>query len=223
MSGCSSGNMPHADYTYEEFEELLGRYYLSLLPLKNSVRPEDRRDYQTAMCILNELAFRHGVQFPEEAVKNPRYFSYRHDQFGGSLFCLNTDFLFFGETITPTDEEDCQMALDVLWGIIKKYSENRVENVEPLSNLSMVTRISSIYDESGVRADPETTQDKDRLKQIILGVLGRHNIAEIVYRTNGEQTVLTLGSWNPSYKRKTLADVLAEEESFFLLEWNFPS
>ena len=64
--------MPNTDFKYEEFEGLLGSFYLSLAPLRVSSKPKDQRDYQKAMKILNGFAQRYGVQSPEDAVKNPR-------------------------------------------------------------------------------------------------------------------------------------------------------
>jgi hypothetical protein len=72
MSEYNTGCMPRTDFRYEEFEGLLGSFHLSLLPLKDSEKPEDQRDYQKAMEVLNGFAQRYGVQSPEEAVNNPR-------------------------------------------------------------------------------------------------------------------------------------------------------
>ncbi len=72
MIEYKTGLMPHTDFSYEEFEGLLGSFHLSLLPLKESKKPEDQRDYQKAMQVLNSFAQRYGVQSPEDAVKNPR-------------------------------------------------------------------------------------------------------------------------------------------------------
>jgi hypothetical protein len=67
-----TGHMPHTDLGYEEFEGLLGSYYLSVLPLKNSKNPEDKKDYETILQILNGFSERYNIQSPEDAVKNPR-------------------------------------------------------------------------------------------------------------------------------------------------------
>jgi len=72
MPEYNTGCMPNTDFRYEEFEGLLGSFHLSLSPLKDSARPEDQRDYQRAMKILNGFAQRYGVQSPEEATRNPR-------------------------------------------------------------------------------------------------------------------------------------------------------
>jgi len=72
MSEYNTGCMPRTNFGYEEFEGLLGSFYLSLLPLKDSAKPEDQRAYQKAMEVLTGFAQRYGVQSPKEAVKNPR-------------------------------------------------------------------------------------------------------------------------------------------------------
>lgn len=72
MKSYNSGCMPTTDFRYEEFEGLLGSFHLSLLPLRDSARPEDQRDYQKAMEVLNGFSQRYGVQSPEDTVKNPR-------------------------------------------------------------------------------------------------------------------------------------------------------
>ena len=72
MLEYNTGCMPRTDFKYEEFEGLLGNFHLSLLPLRDSAKPEDQRDYQNAMKVLNWFAQRYGVQSPEEAVRNPR-------------------------------------------------------------------------------------------------------------------------------------------------------
>ncbi|MEK6899953.1 MAG: hypothetical protein AABX05_02400 [Nanoarchaeota archaeon] len=72
MPKYNTGCMPNTDFRYEEFEGLLGSFHLSLFPLRDSAKPEDQRDYQKVMEILNGFAQRYGVQSPEEAAKNPR-------------------------------------------------------------------------------------------------------------------------------------------------------
>jgi hypothetical protein len=64
--------MPRTDFRYEEFEGLLGSYYLTLLPLRNSQDLEDQKDFETALSILNGFAERHDIQKPEDAVAHPR-------------------------------------------------------------------------------------------------------------------------------------------------------
>ena len=72
MPEYKTGCMPNTDFRYEEFEGLLGSFQMSLLPLRGSRRPEDQRDYQRAMEILNGFAQRYEVQSPEDAARNPR-------------------------------------------------------------------------------------------------------------------------------------------------------
>lgn len=68
----NSGTMPRTDYRYEEFEGYLGSFYITLLPLKDSMNDQDRVDFETAVQILNRFAERHGVQSPVDAVQHPR-------------------------------------------------------------------------------------------------------------------------------------------------------
>ena len=72
MPGYNTGCMPRTDFRYEEFEGLLGSFYLSLLPLRNSPNTEDHRDYHKAMGVLTGFAQRYRIQSPEDAVQNPR-------------------------------------------------------------------------------------------------------------------------------------------------------
>lgn len=67
----NTGVMPDTDFRYEEFEGLLGSYYLSLLPLKEGGEP-DQADFEAVVGILNGFAERHGVQLPEKAAVQPR-------------------------------------------------------------------------------------------------------------------------------------------------------
>ena len=72
MPEFRTGCMPNTDFRYEEFEGLLASYALTLKPLKTTEKPEDLKDYNRAMEILNEFAQRYGIQPPEQAIKNPR-------------------------------------------------------------------------------------------------------------------------------------------------------
>lgn len=67
----NSGEMPHTDFHYEEFEGLLGSYYLTMRPLRNGPR-QDQTDFGIITGILNGFARRHGVRMPKEAVVRPR-------------------------------------------------------------------------------------------------------------------------------------------------------
>ncbi len=67
-----SGTMPRTDFTYEEFENLLASFYLTLLPLRDRNNTEDKADFETAVAILNGFAERHDLHKPEGAAKDPR-------------------------------------------------------------------------------------------------------------------------------------------------------
>jgi hypothetical protein len=68
----NAGAMPRTDFRYEEFEGMLGSYYLSLLPLKDSSVAEDNVVFKKTVAILDGFAERYGVQKPEQAVAAPR-------------------------------------------------------------------------------------------------------------------------------------------------------
>lgn len=67
----NSGHMPDTDFRYEEFEGLLGSYYLSLLPLQEGDE-KDKGHFQQAVDALNGLARSQRVQLPAIALANPR-------------------------------------------------------------------------------------------------------------------------------------------------------
>jgi hypothetical protein len=67
-----SGAMPNTDFLYEEFENLLASFYLTLLPIKTSRRDEDKKDFELVLDILNGFAERHDLRKPEAAASSPR-------------------------------------------------------------------------------------------------------------------------------------------------------
>lgn len=68
----NTGCMPNTDFRYEEFEGLLGSFYLTLRPFSESKVAGNKDDFVIALKSLNELAERYGIQKPEDAVKSPR-------------------------------------------------------------------------------------------------------------------------------------------------------
>ena len=64
--------MPNTDFKYEEFEGLLGSFYISLLPLKLTKDKKDTELFNEAYEILTGFSDRHNVQRPEQAFRKPR-------------------------------------------------------------------------------------------------------------------------------------------------------
>lgn len=122
-----TGCMPNTDFKYEEFEGLLGSFYLSLLPLKDSSRPEDREDYQSAIQVLNYFAKQYEVQSPEEVVKNPRTkndWAIAHVMPSSSTLDMVgsfiRDFGVGGEARTPDRKNVCLLGRTVL-SVLGRY------------------------------------------------------------------------------------------------------
>ncbi len=125
--------MPNTDFQYEEFEGLLGSFHLSLLPLKNSANPEDQRDYQRAMGVLDGFAQRYSVQSPEAAVKNPRAKESWGKAHAMSIFStvdmLNSFWHDFG-VATDTKTEDGQKRYELARLILGVYDRHKIAEVE---------------------------------------------------------------------------------------------
>lgn len=66
-----SGCMPNTQVTYEDFENLLASFRLTLLPLKMGSR-RDRKEFRKIEAILEGFAERHSVRDPELASESPR-------------------------------------------------------------------------------------------------------------------------------------------------------
>lgn len=66
-----TGCMPDNDFTYEEFEGLLGSFYLTFLCLKKG-DDEDKAAFQKVTEILNGFAESHHVRIPKEATGDPQ-------------------------------------------------------------------------------------------------------------------------------------------------------
>ena len=67
-----TGSMPTTDFTYEEFEGLLGSLYLTLQPLKDSPEKYDRAVWIGVCDVLDGFAARHDVRPIEEIIQSPR-------------------------------------------------------------------------------------------------------------------------------------------------------
>lgn len=67
-----SGEMPNTDFTYEEFEGFLASYYLTYQHLLTSPDGNQIEGFRQVVEILTRLAKRHGVQTPQDAIKNVR-------------------------------------------------------------------------------------------------------------------------------------------------------
>lgn len=68
----STGYMPHTDFRYEEFEGLLGSYYLTYRHLEVSGNSEKVAAFEKLEAILKSFAVRYTIQTPLDAAKNPR-------------------------------------------------------------------------------------------------------------------------------------------------------
>jgi hypothetical protein len=66
-----SGEMPHTDFRYEEFEGFLASYHLSLSTLATGGE-QDKKDFQAIVEAINGIAERNGLQMPEVAATQPR-------------------------------------------------------------------------------------------------------------------------------------------------------
>jgi hypothetical protein len=105
-----SGRMPNTGFTYEEFEGLLGSYYLTYVHFQESSKQKLRQAFENLNNVLTKLAEIYGVQKPVLAVKNVRskkdwgvpkkfssYFSVKD--------CLNSFYYDFG-VIQTSDEAE---------------------------------------------------------------------------------------------------------------------
>lgn len=136
MKEYNTGCMPRTDYRYEEFEGLLGSFHLSLLPLKDSTKPEDQRDYQKAMEVLNGFSQKYGVQSPEEAVKNPRaeedWGNASVKTNGATIILMGSFWRDFGLGGKPGDkdqEEQCKLGRTIL-SVFERYGIAQVGYME---------------------------------------------------------------------------------------------
>ncbi len=71
MVELNTGQIPDNDRRYEDLEVMLGRFYVSLLPLKDG-DARDQAHFNTAVSCLNGIARSRGIQLPEEAIVQPR-------------------------------------------------------------------------------------------------------------------------------------------------------
>jgi hypothetical protein len=72
MTNYRAGEINGTGFKYEEFENLLASFYLSLLPLRDSSSSEDKKSYRESMEILTRFSKRWGVRAPDEALQDPR-------------------------------------------------------------------------------------------------------------------------------------------------------
>lgn len=79
LSELKRGAMPNTDFTYQEFEGLLGSYYLTLEPLQHG-SDQDKSDFTEIIALLDGLADRHSVQRPAAAGMHPRMTTYEWGQ-----------------------------------------------------------------------------------------------------------------------------------------------
>ena len=123
------GKMPNTDFTYEEFEDLLASYFLSLLPLCGSSNICDRRDFKAALRILNGFAKRHDVLRPTVAAqclrraKNRWGMSKKFDSCFTLLDMMNSFWRDFGVGGNPKEideRERCKLGR-LLIGIMHRH------------------------------------------------------------------------------------------------------
>jgi len=106
-TGMPQGMMPQGGDTYESFERLLARFFLSLRPLR--FEEEDEDDIKEALNILDGFAARHQVRPPEEAAREPHLEGTVAFDSCTQLFdALESFWRTFGIGIDPMSEDNAE-------------------------------------------------------------------------------------------------------------------
>jgi hypothetical protein len=119
-STYASGEMPHTDFQYEEFEGFLASYYLTYLHLNESTDGDATAKFKAMYDTLVRFAERHKVQVPQEAIKNVR----AKEEWGKpskltSYFMVKDSFNAFRTDFGLLQNKEDQPDIQALWELIK--------------------------------------------------------------------------------------------------------
>lgn len=140
----NQGQMPNSKGTYEDFEGLIGSYYKSLLPLKESGHPEDVTDFEAIERLLGRICERNGVQTPEYCVKSPRTekeWANPREMSCDALFTGMNAFASFGLVYNQDEERDLYTLHQTLALIFSRHGVANIEFRERLDGTLQAVKI----------------------------------------------------------------------------------
>lgn len=144
MADLNSGDMPNSDGRYEDFEGLIGSYYKSLLPLKESAFTEDGVDFEKIERALKRICERHKIQSPEYCLKCPRTqeeWANPKDLTTEGLMKSQIAFVHFGLNKETGDHQDLYIIGQTIALILTRHNVADIEYRERLDGSVEATKV----------------------------------------------------------------------------------